>query len=95
MISLDRKTDASSYFGMPVFADKKLFFKEASANGKEKQEIALLIAKQLIEFVRAYYVFSMFTFDKICQKFIFTCILICKNKLRLKCILALHAENRF
>jgi hypothetical protein len=39
------------HFGLPIFKENKILFDESSASERDKQEAALLIAKNLAEFV--------------------------------------------
>jgi len=43
--------DAVPHFGLPVFRENKILFDLDTASERDLQEIALLIAKQLSEFV--------------------------------------------
>jgi hypothetical protein len=43
--------DAVPHWGLPIFKETKLLFKESSVTEAVKQRIALLIAKQFTEFV--------------------------------------------
>ena len=53
MIALpDYTSDASSHWGIPIFQETKLLFKDSTTTELSKQTIALLIAKQFAEFVR-------------------------------------------
>ena len=52
MIALpDYTTDAASHWGIPIFQETKLLFKDSTTTELVKQRIALLIAKQFAEFV--------------------------------------------
>jgi hypothetical protein len=44
--------DAIPHFGLPLFREEKVLFKLDSVSERDLQETALLIAKQLAEFVR-------------------------------------------
>lgn len=44
--------DAVPHFGLPIFREEKVLFKLNSASERDLQDTALLIAKQLAEFVR-------------------------------------------
>lgn len=45
------KVDAVAHYGFPIFEEDKLLFKLTTASEKDKQTIALLIAKTFAEFV--------------------------------------------
>ena len=53
--------DAVPHFGLPVFRENKILFDLETASERDLQEIALLIAKQLSEFV----CFILFEFFKV------------------------------
>lgn len=44
------QNDAVPHWGLPIFAENKILMKEGSASERNKQDAALLIAKQLTEF---------------------------------------------
>ena len=52
MIALpDYTSSASAHWGLPIFKETNLLFKNTTITELSKQKIALLIAKQFAEFV--------------------------------------------
>ena len=47
-----KKIDAVPQYGLLVFKENKIIFKQQTASERDKQEIALLLAKNLAELVR-------------------------------------------
>jgi hypothetical protein len=61
--------DAVPHHGLLLFRENRLLFNEKTASERDKQTIALLIAKQFSEFVKltlpiAHFIFEMFIFLK-------------------------------
>ena len=53
MVALpEYEDDAAPHWGLPMFKETRILFKESSVTEQTKQTIALLIAKQFSEFVR-------------------------------------------